>query len=485
MALNQRLDIRQSQNLVMTPQLQQAIKLLQYSNIELNEFVEAQLLENPLLEQKPSDDAGAAEDAEPVAQASDAEPQESDLVIRDNGDFEQSLESSDTDFANVWDDGSRATDLPTGGGWEAFATKEDTLREHLMRQITLELSDPVEQAVAVAIVDQLDDAGYFKGDFKEIAGLTGVDTNTVAWVHSRVLRFDPIGIGARSLAECLGLQLAEIGAMTPPMARLLEHLPLIASRDFARLSKLCEVPLSSLQQLLEKLRTCTARPAAAFDYEPVVTVIPDVIVRRDRDRQWIVELNPDAMPQVLANQDYYAVVKSNSRTKEDIEFVTSHWHSANWLVKALEQRANSILKVASCIVQTQSRFLEEGVSGLRPLTLQDVATEVDVHESTVSRVTNGKYMTTPRGMFEMKYFFTAGAASVNGGESQSVEAVRHRIKQLIDAETVSAVLSDENLVDLLQKDGMKVARRTVAKYRESLKIPSSAQRRRLMRLEAG
>jgi RNA polymerase sigma-54 factor len=485
MALNQRLDIRQSQNLVMTPQLQQAIKLLQYSNIELNEFVETQLLENPLLEQKSDDDGGIPDENDAIVVVSGGEPQEADVVIRDGVDFEPSLDGNDTDFANVWDDGSRIADVPSGAGWEAYATKEESLREHLTRQITLELPDPVEQAVAMAIVDQLDDAGYFSGDFAEIAGLTGVDSNTVSWVHSRILRFDPIGIGSRSLAEYLRLQLTENGAMSPPMECLLEHLQLIASRDFVKLSKLCDVTLSSLQELIAKLRTCAARPTAAFDAEPAATVIPDVLVYRGRNQEWVVELNPDAVPQVIANQDYYAIVKKNARNQKDVEFVTTQWHSANWLVKALEQRANSILKVASCIVRTQSAFLDEGVSGLRPLTLQDVATEVEVHESTVSRVTSGKYMITPRGIFELKYFFTAGTAAINGGDSQSVEVVRHRIKQLVDDETLSKVLSDEDLVGLLHSEGMKVARRTVAKYRESMRIPSSAQRRRLLRLEAG
>jgi RNA polymerase sigma-54 factor len=272
--------------------------------------------------------------------------------------------------------------------------------------------------------------------------------------------------------------------MTQAMSLLLDNLPLIASRDFNQLARLCKVDLSTLSHMVDKLRTCAPRPTAGFDYEPAITVIPDVIVRRDRNQEWIVELNPDAMPQVLANSDYYSTVKASSRTPADIEFVTHQWHSANWLTKALDQRANSILKVASCIVQTQRQFLEEGVSGLHPLTLQDVATAVDVHESTVSRVTSGKYMVTPRGVFELKYFFTAGVGTVNGSDSQSVQVARHRIRQLIESESERDVLSDENLVKLLRAEGMKVARRTVAKYRESMNIPSSAQRRRLLRLEA-
>ena len=409
------------------------------------------------------------------------------------------MEAADTDFSNVWDDGGGGggaslnwSDARGGGGggedrdgWEVFATKPITLREHLLDQASMTFSDPVEQQIAAAVIDQLDEAGYFIGDFEELAGLTGVDTNTVSWVHSRILQFDPTGIAARSLSECLRLQLAERGEASEPMQVLLDNLPLVAKRDFKQLCRLCDVDLAELSQIVEKLRGCAPRPASMFDYPPAVTVIPDVMVRRGADRGWIVELNPDALPHVLANREYYALVKEHSRSQAEIDFVVRQWHSANWLIKALEQRANTILKVASCIVQTQDRFLEHGVTGLRPLTLRDVATEVGVHESTVSRVTSGKYIATQRGVFELKYFFTAAARSADGSDGQSVEVVRHRIRQLVENETAKDVLSDENLVQLLRRDGMEIARRTVAKYRESMNIPSSAQRRRLLKLEAG
>ncbi|MCA8928026.1 MAG: RNA polymerase factor sigma-54 [Alphaproteobacteria bacterium] len=497
MALNQRLDLRHSQTLVMTPQLQQAIRLLQYSNLELNAFIETQLQENPLLERHNDDDAA---DAPPQMADAVATPRDTADVVREDGNFDQSLDSTDTDYANVWDDGSGGresglvwSDGGGGGsaggdgdspGWESFTATPVSLRDHLMNQVHLEFSDPVEQMIATAIIDDFDDAGYFTGDFATLAGQTGVDTNTVAWVHSRILRFDPVGIGARSLAECLRLQLAERGEMSPELEALLNHLPLLAKRDFKTLARRCGVDLGALGGLIETLRSCAPRPAAGFDDTPAVTVIPDVLVRRGGKGGWIVELNQDALPRVLANRDYYAFVRSSARSQADIDFVVGQWQAANWLTKALEQRANTILKVATAIVRQQERFLEEGVTGLRPMTMHEVAEEVGVHESTVSRVSNGKYMATPQGVLELKSFFTAGAGAVGGTESQSVEAVRHRIRQLIEAETAKSVLSDENLVELLRADGIELARRTVAKYREAMNIPSSAQRRRVLRLAA-
>ena len=498
MAISQRLDIRQSQSLVMTPQLQQAIKLLQLSNLELSDYVEEQLQENPLLERQTDDEGAEASERESPQIAGEA--RDSADVVQDSGDFERQLEAADSDYANVWDDGGGGSDSGLlwsdgrgnagpddsdgNGGWEAVTATPTSLREHLLNQVNLEFADPIERVIATAIVDQLDDAGYFAGDFKELAGLTGVDRNTVAWVHSRILQFDPVGIGARSLAECLRLQLNERGEVSPAMDALLENLVLLGKRDFKTLAKRCGVDLASLSQLVETVRSCSPRPATAFDFTPATTLIPDVLVRRGNDGEWRIELNAEALPHVLANREYFATVKSSARSQADIDFITSQWHAANWLVKALEQRANTILKVASCIVRIQGGFLEHGVSGLRPMTMQHAAEEAGVHESTVSRVSNGKYMATPRGIFELKYFFTAGAGSVNGADTQSVEVVRHRIRQLVEAESVDCVLSDESLVEMLHEEGMQVARRTVAKYRESMNIPSSAQRRRLLRLAA-
>ena len=498
MAVNQRLDLRHTQTLVMTPQLQQAIKLLQYSNLELNEYVDTQLQENPLLERR-SGEEGDASDAPPETPAP-SEARDSADVVRDDGNFERSLEAGDTDYANVWDDGSGGSESGmvwsdgrgSGGsaadagtpGWETFTAAPTSLHEHLTNQINLEFADPVERHVASAIMDQLDDAGYFIGDFREIAGLTGVDRNTVVWVHSRILRFDPIGIGARSLAECLRLQLAEQGPVSEAMDTLLGNLPTLAKRDFKALARRCRVDLATLAKMVDRLRSCAPRPTAGFDAIPAATVIPDVTIRKDASGGWHVELNPDALPQVLANRDYFALVKANARSQADIDFVTGQWAAANWLTKALEQRANTILKVATALVRHQDAFLEQGVSALKPMTMYEIAEEVGVHESTVSRVSNGKYMETPRGIFELKYFFTAGAGTVGGAEAQSVEAVRHRIRQLVEGETVKNVLSDENLMELLRADGIEVARRTVAKYREAMNIPSSAQRRRLLRLAA-
>jgi RNA polymerase sigma-54 factor len=499
MALNQRLQLRQAQSLVMTPQLQQAIKLLQMSNLELASFVEEQLVENSLLEVR--DPYAATEDRDD-AEPPPATPAVSDDVadvMRDEGNFDRQLDAADTDFGNVWDSGepggsgqsliweARGNGGADGDspGWENYAETPVGLREHLERQITLEFADPIELRIALLLMDHLDESGYFVGDFSELAYLLGVDQDAVAAVHRRFIKLDPAGIGARSLSECLRQQLAETGGLNQPMETLFENLGLVGKGEYDRLARQCGVALPELRQMLERLKRCSPRPAAVFDLEPAVTVIPDVFVRKESDGTWGVELNPDALPRVLVNRSYYAEIKQHVRGKQGIEFVTQQWQSANWLVKALDQRANTILKVTACIVQYQHGFFEKGISGLRPLTLRDVADEIGMHESTVSRVTNGKYAATPRGVLELRFFFSNAIGNGGGQDAHSAEAVRHRLRRMIEAETPGNILSDENLVELLSREGICVARRTVAKYRESMNIPSSARRRRLLKLEAG
>ena len=505
MALSQRLQVRQAQSLVMTQQLQQAIKLLQMSNLELSAYVEEQLVENPLLEKRDAAaDTGGFEE-EPPAPAPSPERDTAEVLGADAG-FNGQLEASDTDYTNVWDDGrvgggeaggessgliweSRGGGSGDGGadgqGWESYTESPVSLRQHLEAQIGEEFRDPIIRRIAILIADQLDESGYFIGDFAELAYLAGVSQQIIADVHQQFLQFDPPGIGARGLAECMAIQLAAAGALDGSMQCLLDHLDLIGKGDFQRLARLCGTDLSGLSQMMERLKTCAPRPAAAFDHEPVVTVIPDVLVRRANDGGWHIELNPEALPQVLANRTYYASIRGQARSKEAIEFVTEQWQTANWLVKALDQRANTILKTAAAIVESQDRFFEEGVSGLRPMTLKDVASAIDMHESTVSRVTNGKYAATPRGILELKFFFSTAIANTAGADAHSAEAVRHRLRQMIEGETAKNVLSDEKLVDLLGDEGITVARRTVAKYRESMNIPSSSRRRRLLKLAAG
>ena len=505
MALSQRLQVRQAQSLTMTPQLQQAIKLLQMPNLELSAYLEEQLAENPLLEVR--DPEGGDADAatpEPAVRERDS----ADVVGGDEG-FGRQLEASDTDYANVWDGGGSADGAPAGdgggllwdsrggsagaaggawedgGGWEAFAVSPVSLREHLAAQIGEEFADPIDRRAALMIADNLDEAGYFAGDEAEMAYLLGISQHALAAIHQQFLQLDPPGIGARSVSECLAVQLAAMDALDAPMHCLLEHLDLIGKGDFPRLARLCGTDLGGLQVMLKRLRTCAPRPAAIFDDEPAQTLVPDVTVSRAADGGWHVELNPDALPQVLVNRPYYASIRRAAKGKEAAAFVTEQWQNANWLVKALDQRANTILKTTAAIVERQDRFLEEGVSGLRPMTLKDVAEAIGMHESTVSRVTNGKYVATPRGVLELKFFFSNAIANAGSADAHSAEAVRHRLRQLIEGETVANVLSDEKLVELLEEDGISVARRTVAKYRESLNIPSSSRRRRLLKLAAG
>ncbi len=505
MALSQRLQVRQTQSLTMTPQLQQAIKLLQMPNMELSAYLEEQLAENPLLEVREPDADGAV-DAVPEPAAA-LEHDSADVVGSDEG-FGHQLEASDTDYSNVWDDGGSADGAPAreggslvwesrggngasgggwedGSGWEAYAESPVSLRAHLEAQIGEEFADPIIRRAALLIADNLDEAGYFAGDVAELAYLLGISQQYLAEVHQRFLQLDPPGIGARSVRECLSVQLADMGALDAPMHCLLDHLDLIGKGDFARLARLCGTDLGGLQVMLKRLRTCAPRPAAAFDHAPVQTLIPDVTVSRAADGGWHVELNPDALPQVLVNRTYYASIRRAAKGKKVAEFVTEQWQSANWLVKALDQRANTILKTTAAIVESQERFFEEGVSGLRPMTLKDVAEAIGMHESTVSRVTSGKYVATPRGVLELKFFFSNAVANAGGADAHSSEAVRYRLRQMIEGETVANVLSDEKLVEMLEGEGMSVARRTVAKYRESLSIPSSSRRRRLLKLAAG
>jgi RNA polymerase sigma-54 factor len=297
-------------------------------------------------------------------------------------------------------------------------------------------------------------------------------------VLAKVQRLDPPGIFARDLKECLALQLADLNRLDPVMQALLDNLDLVARRDMAKLRKCCGCGDDDIADMLSELKALDPKPGLKFDAELSQAMIPDVLVRANQAGGWHVELNSDTLPKVLANERYYAEISNSTRNKADREFLAERWNTANWLVKALDQRARTILRVAREIVRQQDMFLLKGVEHLRPLVLRDIAEALELHESTISRVTSNKYMATPRGIFELKYFFTAAIGSTGGGPAHSAESVRHRIKSLIDAEPPNKVLSDDNLVEILRADGIDIARRTVAKYRESMRIPSSVQRRR-------
>ncbi|MGE0746094.1 MAG: RNA polymerase factor sigma-54 [Rhodospirillales bacterium] len=505
MALGPRLDLRQTQSLVMTPQLQQAIKLLQMSNLELGAFIERELDQNPMLEREEGSagaegvtDSGAADEAPPRSdEAPAALDRGGDVEVM--GDTSALYESGAAE--NVWDpetahggDGAGHWNTVGSGGSfdgaepdiEGVAATGTTLREHLLTQINCDLDDAADRMIGLHLIDMLDEAGYFRGEICDIALTLGCAEARVEAALARLQKLDPPGIFARDLAECLRLQLADRGPVSPTMDALLANLDLLARRDFLSLRKVCRASAQELAELVAEIKTLNPKPASAFDHVVAQTVVPDVFVRQRAAGTWHVELNNDTLPRVLVNNRYYASVSRQTRNRDEKEYLAERLQSANWLVRSLHQRAQTILKVGTEIVRLQEAFLTHGVQHLRPLTLRDVAEGVGVHESTVSRVTNGKYMATPRGLFEMKYFFNgAVGTSGDGMDSHSAESIRFRIRSLVDRETADDVLSDDQIVAILRKDGVEIARRTVAKYREAMRIPSSVQRRREKGLMAG
>ena len=494
---SQRLELRQSQALVMTPQLQQAIKMLQLSNLELTGFVEAEIEQNPLLErgERESED-GAAQEAEPQAEpstvngAAEALPEAlaaddgSDAADHwraaagEEGDGRAEIGGDLGGDIHSWRSGNGpgpADDLP---GIEQAAARPRTLREHLIEQIGADLPDQADRVIALHLLDQLDEAGYLQGGLAGAAERLGCGPAQLERVLARLQEFDPPGVFARDLAECLGLQLRDRDRLDPAMQRLLDNLPLLAARNAAALMRLCGVDAEDLAEMVAEIKSLDPRPGFAFDPPLAQPVVPDILMRAQLDGGWAVELNAETLPRVLVNNRYYARISRAALSKTEREYLTDRMQAANWLVKSLHQRAITILKVATEIVQQQDGFFRHGVQSLRPLILRDIADAIGMHESTVSRVTTNKYIATPRGLFELKYFFTSAIAASRGGDAHSAEAVRFRIRSLIDGEPVGSTFSDERIVELLQQDGVDIARRTVAKYREAMRIPSSVQRRR-------
>jgi RNA polymerase sigma-54 factor len=503
MALTQRLELRQGQALVMTPQLMQAIKLLQLSSLDLVAYVEAELERNPLLDRAPDGEgepAGAAAEATAEAERSD-DIRSGDWLGEDLETSRAAIEQRlDTDLENVFPaDSAESAARPAGNelastpGWssvggggrdgseynlEAFATSERTLADHLAEQLSLAGFEPAQRLIGAYLLDLVDEAGYVGGDLAPVAEKLGTSVADVEGVLLRLQNFDPPGICARNLAECLAIQLRERDRFDPAMQALLGHIELLAKRDFAALRRVCGVDEEDLAEMIVEIRRLNPKPGLAFGSALVQPVVPDVMVRSGPDGGWVVELNSETLPRVLVDQSYYAEVSKSARNAEEKSYLAGCLQNATWLVRALDQRARTILKVASEIVRQQEAFFAHGVQHLRPLNLRTVADAIGMHESTVSRVTANKFMATPRGIFELKYFFTSAIAAADGGDAHSAEAVRHRIKQLIDAEGPSEALSDDTIVERLREAGIDIARRTVAKYREAMRIPSSVQRRR-------
>ena len=498
MAVSQRLELRQGQSLVMTPQLQQAIKLLQLSNLELADYVEQELERNPLLERDEREPAGTEEREAQAEAPTDGETLDAALARED---FSKAADM-DAERDDMYVDSARAdapepaqplsdwTTLKSAprsdgeeGSLEGSLTETLTLKDHLVEQLSIAGLDPEKRLIGAAIIDSIDEAGYFRGDLAEVAERLGAPLAGVEQVLSVVHGFEPTGVGARDLAECLALQLREKNRFDPAMEALVTHLELVARRDITQLCTLCGVDAEDIADMIAEIRSLTPKPGLTFGSEPVQPVVPDVFVREGPDGAWLVELNSETLPRLLVNSRYYTKVNAAARDKGAKDYLSDCLNSANWLVKSLDQRARTILKVSSEIVRQQDGFLTHGVRHLRPLNLRTIADAISMHESTVSRVTSNKYIATPRGVFELKYFFTAAIQSVNGAESHSAEAVRDRIRELIENEA-GETLSDDRIVVLLTADGVNIARRTVAKYREAMRIPSSVERRRLKGTES-
>ena len=488
MGLGPGLHIRQSQTLVMSQQLQQAIKLLALSNMELEAVIAEELAKNPLLEARPgeggqSSDLVIREDRETGDEARD--PAGSDeLIAAMRGDSDSPLDMDwreaalDTDsFADVGSAGSASGE---GFDFDRLEAGDPWLAEHLLAQ--LHGTGGALGRIAVAIVNELEVTGYLETPLRVIADALDVTMADAEEALALVQSLDPAGVAARSLEECIALQAKAADRHDPAMARLIANLDLLARGQMKDLKRICGVDDEDLADMVAELRAYDPKPGCRFaGKEETAAAEPDVLVKRSRGG-WTVELNAATLPRLLVNRRYHAELKAGPQDKASKAWLSDCLTSASWLVKALDQRARTIMKVASEIVRRQQGFFEQGVAAMKPLTLRDVAEAIEMHESTVSRVTQNKYMLCDRGMFELKYFFGSGVGSGDGGGA-AAEAVKSAIGKLIAAET--EILSDDDLVDLLNIQGFDVARRTVAKYREAMGIGSSIQRRRSRKMAGG
>lgn len=509
--MKQTLQIRLGQSLTMTPQLQQAIRLLQLSTLDLREEIQQALDSNPMLEAAEdgaTDEgeaaltdgaefaaapaAGAAAADGPPAVAEREEPHESAVDLQDAVTGLDMDSGDNLPVDSVWEDVYDSAVVPRGQGseldggeFEAQTGTSETLREHLLWQMSMTPFSERDQAIAVAIIDAVNDRGYLAVPLEEIhEGLNAegdIDFDEVEAVLHQVQNFDPVGVAARDLRECMLIQLQHLDPGIPWLGKarelVAEHLDLLANREYGQLTRRMKCTQQELQQIIALVRSLNPHPGSQITDRKVEYIIPDVIVTRDKN-SWKVELNPEAMPRVRINASYASLVR-RADNSSDNAYLRNQLQEARWFVKSLQSRNETLLKVASCIVERQRGFLEHGEEAMKALVLHDIAEAVDMHESTISRVTTQKYMYTPRGIFELKYFFSSHVSTASGGEC-SATAIRALIKKLVAAEDGGKPLSDSKIAQLLKQQGINVARRTIAKYRESLAIPSSSERKRLV-----
>ncbi|KPF76394.1 RNA polymerase sigma-54 factor [alpha proteobacterium AAP81b] len=488
MGIGPRLELRQSQQLVMTPQLQLAIKLLTLTNIELETYIGEELDKNPLLtsgEAEPDIAGGNPDPGEPPAALPDATTGRLDeLLGAPASESPLDIDAS----ADAPAPGADAADWSVRHGeageaidFDSFALPERSLAEVLDEQAGAAFAG-ADLIIARHIIDLLDDAGYLGEPLDDIADRLGAALADVERVLARLQTFDPCGVAARSLAECIAIQARDADRYDPAMAALIDNLELVARGDIAMLMRRCGVDREDIVDMIRELRRYNPKPGLQYGGERPSPVVADVFVTQGPDGEWRIELNQATLPRLIIDRDYQSVLEKGA-SKATTSFLGDCVQSANWLLKALDQRARTIVKVSTELVRHQQGFFENGVSALRPLTLRTIADAIEMHESTVSRVTSNKYLQCERGLFELRYFFTSGVASGDGGEAASALAVKDRIARLIAAEGAD-VLSDDKLVEILRGEGFDLARRTVAKYREALGLGSSVARRRAKLLAA-
>jgi len=503
MSLKASLQLKQSQSLVMTPELAQSIKLLQLSNADLQEFIKEEIEKNPLLEMDTSE--AHAENRGHDLPKSDAQdmPEKTEAlndVVSDEMklDASEKQDSLDTSFENIYDEGTagaeQANKSPSGNGeLSSGSTKatsdnefdflsqveqQQSLQTFLEEQIAYTFKNEKRREVATYIAHALDEDGYFREDLNDLASDFNLSCDEILSILGRFQELEPAGIGARNLGECLKLQLIDQNRYDPAMATMVDNLGLLAKREFAALRKLCDVSKEDFEEMIGEIRMLDPRPASQYEAVLSSYVVPDVIITKAHDGNWAIDLNPETLPRVLVNNQYHAELSRSISNEEGQEFISTCMSNANWLVKSLHQRAETIMKVSQEIVRQQDMFFDSGIEHLQPMNLKTVAEAIKMHESTVSRATNNKYLMCDQGIFELKYFFSSSINSSDGEGEHSAETVKYKIKQLVDAEDPKKILSDDRIVALLRETGIDIARRTVAKYREAMKIPSSVQRRR-------
>ena len=477
--MKQGLQLRLSQQLAMTPQLQQAIRLLQLSTLELQQELQQALESNPLLEQ---------------------------IDTHEEIDTRETQDSETLDTADALEQKEMPEELPLDASWDTIYTAgtpsgtsgdyiddelpvyqgetTQTLQDYLMWQVELTPFSDTDRAIATSIVDAVDDTGYLTVPLEDILESMGdeeIDIDKVEAVLKRIQRFDPVGVAAKDLRDCLLIQLSQFDKTTPWLeeARLIisDHLDLLANHDFRTLMRVTRLKEDVLKEAVNLIQSLDPRPGQSIQTGEPEYVIPDVLVRK-HNGHWTVELNSDSIPRLQINQ-HYASMCNNARNDGDSQFIRSNLQDAKWLIKSLESRNDTLLRVSRCIVEQQQAFFEQGEEYMKPMVLADIAQAVEMHESTISRVTTQKYLHSPRGIFELKYFFSSHVNTEGGGEASST-AIRALVKKLIAAENPAKPLSDSKLTSLLSEQGIMVARRTVAKYRESLSIPPSNQRKQLV-----